>query len=140
MNVSGKPIVIARYQGRRGHPVLFERSLFQELLDAPEDQGARVVVNADASRVGYVDVDDAGTVLDLDTPADLVRAGLRATAGRVSSRCGGCGMSWRAVRNSVNWTDKCNLTAAMVVVKAEEYGCARRYSETGEAPLIPTRN
>lgn len=73
---SGKPIVIARYQGHRGHPVLFERSLFQELLDAPEDQGARIVVNADASRVGYVDVDDAGTVVDLDTPADLVRAGL----------------------------------------------------------------
>jgi molybdenum cofactor cytidylyltransferase len=55
---SKKPIVIARHGGRRGHPVLFDRSLFAELLDAPEDQGARTVVNADASRVVYVDVDD----------------------------------------------------------------------------------
>ena len=49
---SGKPIVIARHAGRRGHPVLFERAMFSELLDAPEDQGARVVVNAD-SRVVF---------------------------------------------------------------------------------------
>ena len=72
-----KPIVIARYQGRRGHPVLFDRSVFKELMDAPEDQGARVVVNREPSRVGYADVEDAGTVQDLDTPADLAEAGLR---------------------------------------------------------------
>jgi len=41
-----------------------------------EDQGARVVVNADPSRVLYVEVDDPGVVLDLDTPADLASAGL----------------------------------------------------------------
>src|SRR5579871_1304144 len=72
---SRKPIVIARYAGRRGHPVLFDRSLFDELLDAPEDQGARVVVNADASRIVYTDVDDPGILLDLDTPEELARAG-----------------------------------------------------------------
>lgn len=77
---SRKPIVIARYDGRRGHPVLFDRSLFDELIAAPEDQGARVVVNADASRVVYVDVDDPGILLDLDTPEDLVRAGLNRPA------------------------------------------------------------
>jgi molybdenum cofactor cytidylyltransferase len=72
----GKPIVIARHDGRRGHPVVFGRSVFAELLDAPEDQGARVVVNADASRIVYVDADDPGIVLDLDTPEELMRAGL----------------------------------------------------------------
>jgi molybdenum cofactor cytidylyltransferase len=71
------PIVIARFEGRRGHPVLFDRSIFNELMEAPEDQGARVVVNREPSRVGYVDVEDAGTVLDLDTPVDLARAGLQ---------------------------------------------------------------
>ncbi len=69
-------IVIARYAGKRGHPVIFARSVLGELLDAPEDQGARVVVNRDPSRVVYVDVDDPGVNLDLDTPADLERAGL----------------------------------------------------------------
>jgi molybdenum cofactor cytidylyltransferase len=72
---SGKPIVIARHDGHRGHPVLFDRAMFAELLDAPEDQGARVVVNADASRVVYTEVDDPGILLDLDTPEDLARAG-----------------------------------------------------------------
>jgi molybdenum cofactor cytidylyltransferase len=71
-----RPIVIARHGGRRGHPVLFARAMFDELLEAPDDQGARVVVNADASRVVYIDVDDPGILLDLDTPEDLARAGL----------------------------------------------------------------
>jgi molybdenum cofactor cytidylyltransferase len=73
---SGGRIAIARYQGRRGHPVLFARELFGELAAAPEDQGARVVVTADPARVTYVDVEDAGVVTDLDTPEDLERAGL----------------------------------------------------------------
>jgi molybdenum cofactor cytidylyltransferase len=71
-----KPIVIARSGGQRGHPVIFDRSIFVELHNAPEDEGARHVVNADASRVEYVDLDDPGINLDLDTPADLARAGL----------------------------------------------------------------
>lgn len=71
-----RPIVIARYNGRRGHPALFDAAVFAELLEAPEDQGAKAVINADPARLAYVDVDDPGVVLDLDTPADLARAGL----------------------------------------------------------------
>lgn len=73
---TGKPIAIARYRGRRGHPVLFARELFGELAAAPEDQGARVLVAANPARVAYVDVDDPGVLTDLDTPEDLERAGL----------------------------------------------------------------
>jgi molybdenum cofactor cytidylyltransferase len=76
--ISRKPIVIARCGGHRGHPVLFDRSIFEELHQAPLDTGARAVVMADANRVIYVDVDDAGVLLDLDTPTDLARAGLPA--------------------------------------------------------------
>ncbi len=72
----GCAIVIARNGGKRGHPVLFARAVTAELLEAPEDQGAKAVVSRDPSRVVYVDVDDPGVNLDLDTPADLVRAGL----------------------------------------------------------------
>ena len=75
-NRTGKPIVIARHDGRRGHPVIFDRALFAEILSAPEKEGARYVVNADASRVAYVDLEDTGINLDLDTPSDLARAGL----------------------------------------------------------------
>ena len=73
---TGKPIVIARHNGQRGHPVIFDRELFAELQSCPEEEGARHVVNADASRVAYVDLPDPGINLDLDTPSDLVRAGL----------------------------------------------------------------
>ncbi len=72
------PIVIARYDGRRGHPVIFDHSVLNELLRAPESEGARYVVNAVPSRVSYVDVDDPGVTLDLDTPEDLARAGIKA--------------------------------------------------------------
>jgi molybdenum cofactor cytidylyltransferase len=70
------PIVIARHAGRRGHPAIFDRSIFSELLAAPLSEGARVVVNATPSRIVYTDVDDPGVALDLDTPEDLARAGL----------------------------------------------------------------
>ncbi len=81
-NRTGKPIVVARHGGRRGHPVIFDRALFAEILSAPEKEGARYVVNADASRVAYVDLDDPGINLDLDTPSDLARAGLPPHSGR----------------------------------------------------------
>jgi molybdenum cofactor cytidylyltransferase len=76
--LSGKPILVARCRGHRGHPVLFDRSVFDELQRAPIDVGARAVVKANADRVIYVDVDDPGVLQDLDTPADLEQAGLPA--------------------------------------------------------------
>jgi molybdenum cofactor cytidylyltransferase len=75
---SQTPILVARCGGRRGHPVLFDRSIFDELERAPTDVGARAVVGADPDRVIYVDVDDPAVLLDLDTPADLARAGIAA--------------------------------------------------------------
>jgi len=73
---TGASILIARHAGHRGHPVIFAKAIFPELLAAPEDQGARFVVNADPGRVVYADVNDPGVGLDLDTPEDLKRAGL----------------------------------------------------------------
>ena len=52
-----------------------DRALFAELLSAPEGQGARAVVNAEPGRVRYLEVEDPGVVLDLDTPAELEAAG-----------------------------------------------------------------
>lgn len=62
------PVVVPAYQGRRGHPVLFGREVFQELLDAPDAEGARAVVRADRARVLAVPVDDPAVLEDLDTP------------------------------------------------------------------------
>jgi len=71
-----KLIVVPRYEGKRGHPVIFSRQLFQELLDAPLDQGAKAVVNAHREETVELDWQDEGITLDIDTP-ELYRQHVR---------------------------------------------------------------
>ena len=71
---SGKAIVLPTYQGRRGHPVIFRASLYQELLDASPEVGARQVVWAHAKDVGEVATEEEGVVLNINDPATLERA------------------------------------------------------------------
>jgi molybdenum cofactor cytidylyltransferase len=66
-------IVVPSYRGRRGHPVLFDRAVWQELLDTPDELGARAVVHADPARLALAAVDDPGILVDVDTPSDLAR-------------------------------------------------------------------
>jgi molybdenum cofactor cytidylyltransferase len=63
-----RPIIVPTYGGGRGHPTLFARALYGELLAAPLDQGARVVVRAHADEVLEVPTDEAGVLADVDTP------------------------------------------------------------------------
>jgi molybdenum cofactor cytidylyltransferase len=67
------PLLIAAYQGRRGHPVLFSSQVYGEILAAPLDQGAKVVVRKDPSRVRELQLDDPGILADIDTPQDYAR-------------------------------------------------------------------
>ncbi len=59
-------VLIPTYKERRGHPMIFNRSLFQELLEAPLDQGARAVVRRHT--VLHIPVEDEGILHDLDDP------------------------------------------------------------------------
>ena len=61
-------IVIPVHDRRRGHPTLFARSLFDELLNAPADEGARHVVHANADRVVEVTVPENAVLAGIDTP------------------------------------------------------------------------
>jgi molybdenum cofactor cytidylyltransferase len=67
---AGEPFVIPRYQDRRGHPVLMGQSAFAEILALPSTGQAREVVHRHRPATRYVDVDDAGILADIDTPAD----------------------------------------------------------------------
>ena len=63
-----KDVVVPRCRGKRGHPVLFSRRLFAELLAAPMDQGAKAVVNAHANDTLEIETEEEGIALDIDTP------------------------------------------------------------------------
>ena len=65
---TGAGVVVPRYQGQRGNPVLFDRTLFGELAAISGDQGARGVIQMQQDRVQWLDTADQGVVLDLDTP------------------------------------------------------------------------
>jgi len=67
------PIIIASYQGRRGHPVLFAKGVYGELLAAPLDKGAKVVVRKDSKRVRELALHDPGIRADIDTPEEYAR-------------------------------------------------------------------
>jgi len=55
------------FQGQRGHPVGFAAALRAELAALEGDDGARAVLAAHPPRL--IDVDDAGVLYDVDTPA-----------------------------------------------------------------------
>jgi len=71
---SGAPIVAPFFQGRRGNPVLFARSLFPELLDLEGDQGARMLLVQHSDQVEHVELNDPAVILDVDTDEDYERA------------------------------------------------------------------
>lgn len=66
-------IVLPRYNGRRGHPVLYRKAMFAELMAAPMDVGARAVVRAHAKEIADVPTDEEGVLLNLDNPETLAR-------------------------------------------------------------------
>ncbi|MDD5557181.1 MAG: nucleotidyltransferase family protein [bacterium] len=66
-------ILVAAHDGRRGHPVIFPRAVFGELMEAPAGEGARAVVRRDPARVRSIGFDDPGVTADIDDPADYER-------------------------------------------------------------------
>ena len=68
------PVVLPVYEGRRGHPVIFGATLYDELLNAPLETGARAVVWAHAKEVEELRTNEQGCVLNLNDPETLQRA------------------------------------------------------------------
>lgn len=62
------PVVVPLYEGRRGHPVIFSSAVYEELLSAPMDKGARAVVWAHAGEIAEVPTNEEGCVLNLNDP------------------------------------------------------------------------
>ena len=67
------PIVVPVFNKKRGHPALFSRSLFNELIHAPVQEGARYVLHSNTERVAEVEMHESAVLVRIDTPEDYMR-------------------------------------------------------------------
>jgi molybdenum cofactor cytidylyltransferase len=72
-SLAGSPIVMPLYQGRKGHPILFARSLFSELLALSPDQPRRDVVTRHLGEAATVSLDELIAPQDVDTWDDYLK-------------------------------------------------------------------
>jgi len=63
-------IVVPVLNGKRGHPTLFAKAVFGELLNAPPEQGARFVLYSNDQRILELQTSDGGILIRIDTPDD----------------------------------------------------------------------
>ncbi|OYD13746.1 hypothetical protein CH333_10085 [candidate division WOR-3 bacterium JGI_Cruoil_03_44_89] len=66
----GTPIVLPKYKGKRGHPVGFSGVYISQLMNAPEDVGARFVIKKNIKSVVETPVEDEGVIVNINTRED----------------------------------------------------------------------
>lgn len=64
------PIVIPTFHGKRGHPSLFAHAVFEQLMKAPPEEGARHVVRANEDKIVEVEVPENAIAVGINTPED----------------------------------------------------------------------
>lgn len=75
---SAQIIAAPRFQGQRGHPVLFGKNHFTALLACSGDSGASALLRN--GPVQWVEVDDPGVIRDIDRPEDLTTPGVQTSS------------------------------------------------------------
>ena len=61
-------LVMPRYAGKRGHPVVMRREIAREAMAEPMTSQLNRLLDRHAAGIHYVDVDDAGVRDDIDDP------------------------------------------------------------------------
>lgn len=69
---TGVDIAAPLYEKRRGHPVGFNRSYFDELVLLAGDEGARTIIERNRKKFRGFACKDSGVVRDIDYPEDVV--------------------------------------------------------------------
>ena len=70
-NASKKDICVPVYEGQRGHPAIFKRSVYEDIMRIEGDIGARELINKIPDRVMYAEIKNQQCFFDIDTPEDL---------------------------------------------------------------------
>jgi molybdenum cofactor cytidylyltransferase len=64
--------VVPLYKGIRGNPVIFRHSMKEKLLSSLKgDRGARDIIDKNSERTVFIETNDPGVRVDVDTPADV---------------------------------------------------------------------
>ena len=64
------PIIVPVFDKERGHPALFSKSLFNDLLNAPQEKGARHVLYSNEDKVFELEVSERGILIGINTEDD----------------------------------------------------------------------
>lgn len=70
-NFSSNKIMVPTYQGKRGHPPIFPKTLFSEILFAPPSQTAADIIRKDHGRVLEVETEDECILWNINNKHDL---------------------------------------------------------------------
>jgi molybdenum cofactor cytidylyltransferase len=70
----GRDAVAPVFGNRRGHPVLWRRTMFASLQELSGDSGGRELLDRLGERLALVPTDDQGVLFDVDCAADLENA------------------------------------------------------------------
>jgi molybdenum cofactor cytidylyltransferase len=67
-------IAVVSYGGRAGHPIIFDKALFNEILEITEEEmGLKSVINKHRNEILYVNVDEREVLIDIDMVEDVER-------------------------------------------------------------------
>ncbi len=66
-------VVMPASGGRRGHPVIFRRSLFRELLEWPPGESPKELIRRHSTQTRLLPTEETAVLQDIDTPEDYYR-------------------------------------------------------------------
>lgn len=69
---SNQGIIVPVYEGRRGHPIIFDVKYKSELLSLKGDIGGRKVIETHLQDILEVEVNSPGVIIDIDNKADYL--------------------------------------------------------------------
>lgn len=77
---SAAPVVIPRFDGERGHPILLSATVAAELAATAPASSPQDVIRSHYPEAEFVDLDDRGVLVDVDDPDEYDRLGRAASA------------------------------------------------------------
>lgn len=63
-------VIIPRFKGKRGHPVILPRPVWRLCFEGPLDKGLHWVIHHESVKVTDLAVEDGAILKDIDTPED----------------------------------------------------------------------